>query len=131
MDKKEYNIKRSGKEKNRLKRILRDAGVSEQKKKLLEPVVDNVAWMKIQLDDARDAIRDGELVVEYDNGGGQKGIRENPYFKGYENLWRSYMAGMGKILDAIPGEVVVPEKAQPEKPKTVLELVRNKYEAGS
>lgn len=128
MNKKEYNIKRSGKEKNRLKRILRDAGVSEHKKKLLEPVVDNVAWMKIQLDDARDQIRDGELVVEYDNGGGQKGIRENPYFKGYENLWRSYMAGMAKIIDALPDGAAAVEVSQPEKPKTVLELVRNKYE---
>ena len=129
MDKKEYNIKRSGKEKNRLKRILRDSGVSDQKKKLLEPVIENVAWMKIQLDDSRDIIRDGSIVVEYDNGGGQKGIRENPYFKGYENLWRSYMAGMTKILDALPDDAVVVKTDEPEKPKTVLELVRSKYEA--
>lgn len=30
------------------------------------------------------------LIVEYDNGGGQAGIRENPYYPAYEKLLASY-----------------------------------------
>jgi hypothetical protein len=66
-------------------------------------------------------------VVAYDNGGGQKGIRENPLFKGYENLWRSYMAGMSKIIDCLPDEIATVESEVVNKPKTVLELVRNRH----
>ena len=30
------------------------------------------------------------LIVEYDNGGGQSGVRENPYYPAYEKLLASY-----------------------------------------
>lgn len=31
-----------------------------------------------------------ELIVPYDNGGGQSGVRENPFFPAYEKLLNSY-----------------------------------------
>jgi hypothetical protein len=94
--------------------------------KLLEPIVINTAWMKVKLDDAREAIKNSNIVISYDNGGGQKGIRENPLFKGYESLWRSYMAGMAKLLESLPQEQIE-QAAEIEKPVTMLELVRNKH----
>ena len=67
-------------------------------------------------------------LVEYDNGGGQKGIRENPVFKAYEALWKSYMLGMDKILAIIPEEQKEDLQAETEqiKPQTVLDFVREK-----
>lgn len=112
----------------RIMAILEDSGISEKRKKLLEPVVINTAWMRAKLDDARDAIKNSQIVISYDNGGGQKGIRENPLFKGYESLWKSYMTGMSKILDCLPNEVVETAEEYIEKPKTVLDLVRSKHE---
>ena len=35
-------------------------------------------------------IPEESLVVEYDNGGGQRGIRENPFYPAYEKLLMSY-----------------------------------------
>lgn len=125
MDKKEIEA-RARKEQNRIKRLLNDAGISENRKKMLEPIILNTAWMKAKLDDAREAIKNSNIVISYDNGGGQKGLRENPLFKGYESLWRSYMAGMGKILDSLPAEEVE-QVAEAEKPATMLELVRKKH----
>lgn len=117
---------RAEEEQNRIMELLNDVGISEKRQKLLEPIILNTAWMKAKLDDAREAIKNSNIVIAYDNGGGQKGIRENPLFKGYESLWRSYMAGMGKILDSLPQEQI--EKAvEVEKPATMLELVRNKH----
>lgn len=94
---------------------------------MLLPVVENVAWMKVKLEDAREEIAEGKLVVDYDNGGGQSGVRENPVFKAYEGLWKAYLAGLSKILEIFPTDIA--EKAVKEEvvePQNVLSLVRGK-----
>ena len=118
---------RAEEEQNRIMGILSEVGVSEKRMRLLEPVIVNTAWMKAKLDDAREAIKNSQIVISYDNGGGQKGIRENPLFKGYESLWKSYMAGMNRILDCLPEEEIEAEARIVEAPKTMLELMRNKH----
>ena len=117
---------RAEEEQNRIIELLNEVGISSKKMKLLEPIVLNTAWMKVKLDDAREAIKNSNIVISYDNGGGQKGIRENPLFKGYESLWRSYMAGMAKLLESLPQEQIE-QATEIEKPVTMLELVRNKH----
>lgn len=114
-------------EKQRLTSLLFDCGVSENRIKLLSTVIENTAWMKAKLDDAREQIKNTSVVIPYDNGGGQKGIRENPLFKGYESLWKSYMNGMCRLLDCVPKQVVEEEAEKIDTPRTVLELVRNKH----
>ena len=117
---------RAEEEQKRIAELLNEVGISDKKRKLLEPIIVNTAWMKAKLDDAREAIKNSNIVIAYDNGGNQKGIRINPLFTGYENLWRSYMAGMGKILDSLPQEVIE-QSVEAEKPATMLDLVRNKH----
>lgn len=113
---------RARKEKTKIKRLLKRSGVADDKIKMLDPVIDNTAWMKAKLEDAIDGIRNGFIVTEYDNGGGQKGIRENPLFKAYESLFKTYMAGMGKIIDAMPDKKAgaAPDEV---KPQTVLDAI--------
>lgn len=125
MEEKEVK-ERAEKEYKRLRDILKNADISERRMKALDPVIQNTAWMKVKLDDARAAIKTAQIAIAYDNGGGQRGIRENPLFKGYESLWKSYMLGMTKILDTLPAEVVIGQIETPERPQTVLELVRSK-----
>lgn len=120
------------KEKRRINKLLKSAGVSENRIKMLAPVIENTAWMKAKLEDAREQIRGSSIAIPYNNGGGQKGLRENPLFKGYENLWRCYIAGMGKIMDSLPEEYQEQEEKKEEKaaPATVLDFVRNKRGTG-
>lgn len=113
-------------ERQRLRALLFDCNISEKRRDALEPIIENAAWMRAKLDDAREAIKESNVCIPYDNGGGQKGIRENPLFKGYESLWKSYMAGMCKILEYMPPKVAKAEEKKDESPKTVLELVRSK-----
>ena len=123
----ELEIKaRADQEQQRILDLLKEVGISDKRMKLLGPIIQNTAWMKAKLDDAREAIKNSNIVISYDNGGGQKGIRENPLFKGYESLWRSYMAGMSKILESLPSEVIE-QSVEVERPATMLELVRNKH----
>jgi len=118
---------RAEEEQNRIIELLNEVGISSKKMKLLEPIVLNTAWMKVKLDDAREAIKNSNIVISYDNGGGQKGIRENPLFKGYESLWKAYMQGMSKIVECLPQEEIKQEAERVETTKSVLELVRGKH----
>ena len=113
-------------EKQRIYALLFSCDISDARMKALEPVIDNVAWMRGKLDETRAAIKNSGVAIQYDNGGGQKGIRENPLFKGYSSLWKSYMSGMDKILAALPPEIAKEETPQ-DKPATVLEMVRAKH----
>lgn len=117
------------KEIDNIKDSLNDLSVNPKRIKVLNPVIVNTAWMKVKLDDAREAVKNSNIAIRYDNGGGQKGLRENPLFKGYEALWKSYMSGMGKILDAIPAEHIEVKEQETEKAKTMLQLVRERKQA--
>ena len=114
-------------EKNRITRILNDAGISERRMQTLAPIIENVSWMRAKLDDSRQLIKNSNIVVPYDNGGGQRGIRENPAFKGYESLWKAYMQGMKRILDTLPPEQIQNATDDGIKPQTVLDQIRAKH----
>lgn len=111
----------------RIKAILEDAEVSEARVKHLEPIIEQTAWMRMKLEDAMETIADSQVVIPYDNGGGQTGIRINPLFDGYERLWKSYLAGMDRISAALPKEKAIELAEEAEKPKTMLELIREKH----
>ena len=110
----------------RLKELLTENNVSKARIKALDTVIQNTAFMKVKLDDAMDKIGNSSVAIPYDNGGGQTGIRENPLFKGYESLWKSYMSGMDRIIGCLPPEIAV-EAETAEKPKTILEIVQNRH----
>lgn len=118
-------------EKQRLTSLLFSCHIRQERIDALEAVIDNTAWMKAKLDEARDAIKNSSVAIPYDNGGGQKGIRENPLFKGYEALFKSYMSGISKILDTLPEDEGVSLVSEEDKPKTVLEFVRAKRGQGA
>ena len=110
--------------KRKIKRLLTASGVALEEIKMLEPVIENTVWMELKLERAREEIAEDSVAVPYDNGGGQRGIRENPLFTGYEKLWRSYMAGLNKIMEPIP------EDAAERSPKKKKEMPSNGLELG-
>ena len=113
-------------EQKKLRQLLFDCGAPGDRVVLMESVIENTAWMRVKLDEARQAIAESTVAIPYDNGGGQKGLRENPLFKGYSSLWKSYISGLDKLMAIIPpADARVPEN-MPEEPKTVLEIVRAK-----
>lgn len=115
------------KEIKRLKKLMSELGVSESKIQLLMPIIENTACMRIKLDEARALVNESNVVISYDNGGGQQGIRENPIFKGYEALWKSYMSGMNVIMSHLPAEVVKEEEQKSVEIKSMLDVIRDKH----
>lgn len=89
----------------RLLEVLEGVSIPDKKISALAAVIDNLAWMKVKLDDTRKEIESAPVAVHYDNGGGQTGIRENPLFKGYEKLFHSYMEGMRVYLAVLPDDM--------------------------
>jgi len=120
------NAKTVNKERKRLKGLLEQAGVPQSQQEALEPVIDNLAWQRVKLDETRNAIKESKVAIAYDNGGGQKGIRENPLYKGYVTLWRAYMVGFEKFTSYLPAEA---QEAEKSACITVLEQVRNMKKA--
>lgn len=96
----------------------------EERRKLLQPVIENVGWMKERLDAIRDEIGEDSAVIEYNNGGGQSGIRVNPLYKEYESMWTAYSKGISIILSESHAKKEEVKNAEP--PKTVLEILRAK-----
>jgi len=113
----------------RITDLLNECGVSERRIRMLEPVIENTAWMKAKLDESRQLVQQSAIVISYDNGGGQKGLRENPIFKGYEALFKSYMNGMDRILNALPSEEAKAAVVEELKPQSMLDVVRNRRKA--
>ena len=113
-------------EKNRIVRLMRAAGASEETIKLLQPVIQNTASLKAKLDDAQEEIQEAPLTIEWDNGGGQSGVKENPVFRMYESMWKAYMSGMKTILGYVP-ELGTESKKKEDKRTNVLQLVRDKH----
>ena len=60
-------------------------------------LAENVLWMEGKLANAREAIGKSSVAIPYDNGGGQRGIRKNPAFDGYNSLMTSYIKALAQL----------------------------------
>ena len=114
--------RRVTREKNRLIALLDRAEVPKQKRDVLAPVIDNISWQRVKLDEAREQMQDAAIVCHYDNGGGQSGERENPIFKAYINLFRAYMVGLEKFTSYLPKDLQDEETGEA---LSMLDLVKN------
>lgn len=83
---------------DRAQRMLRDlGGLDEATIDLVRPLVIEAAWTEQRLADARRLIGTSDIVVPYDNGGGQEGVRRNPAYDGYNALAKTYVAYLKQI----------------------------------
>lgn len=68
-------------------------------------LAENVLWMEAKLANAREVIGRSSVAIPYDNGGGQKGIRKNPAFDGYNSLMSSYTKALKQLCEMLGTEV--------------------------
>ena len=57
-------------------------------------LTDQLKLMAKKLVEESERMPEEPLIVNYDNGGGQSGVRENPYFPAYEKLLASYIKAL-------------------------------------
>ena len=73
------------------------ANVPEELRPHAEELARNVLAMEKQLTEARKTADDEPLIIEYDNGGGQSGVRKNPYWEAYAQLFRTFSSGLAQL----------------------------------
>ena len=67
-----------------------------------------VVMMSDKITETIETIKDSPLVIPYDNGGGQTGIRENPEYIAFEKLMASYTKSLRQLMEIV-------EKGSPSK----------------
>lgn len=76
------------------------AGVHVMHDEALE-LAESVVFMADKLKESRKAMAKEPLVIDYDNGGGQKGIRENPHYVAFEHLMTTYTKSLKQLTEII------------------------------
>lgn len=84
-----------------LQRITKDA-IPDEKRKVVLPMLHNIAFLKVKLDEARKELLYESIFTEYDNGGGQSGLREHPGFSAYNKLFTTFQRGIKQLCDLMP-----------------------------
>lgn len=60
-----------------------------------------VVTMSEKIKESIEVIKDEPLVIPYDNGGGQSGIRENPQYTAFEKLMASYTKALRQLIEIV------------------------------
>lgn len=88
-------------------------GVPDRIRPRAEELAENILMMERKLADTRRGIEGEQVVIPYDNGGGQTGIRENPAFKGYHALLASYRKTVDQFVSLTGGARPQQEQESP------------------
>lgn len=102
-----------------------------------EALACEVLFMEGRLAETRAKMGGTELVVAYDNGGGQTGIRKNPVYDAYNALLKSYISAIDALGRIAGVEVQAAPAAQPEPDDgkviaaSVLEEFRARHRKGA
>lgn len=79
------------------------AGVPEQLRPYAIELADNVIFQCRKLAETRKAMEGSkqQLIVAYDNGGGQRGVRKNPIYEAYNQLMGNYRKSLALLTDLL------------------------------
>lgn len=98
--------------------------VPSEVREIAQRRAEELEWLDRQLEKAKKCIGDEEVVIPYDNGGGQKGIRANPAFAEHKKLLDSWNTEAAALL------AMLPESKQEEQADKLADL-RSKFKVAS
>ena len=88
------------KEKQMLERIFKKIGKNKQR--IVEKLIDNVAFMSTTLDELKEDIKKNGVKEEYMNGKNQFGFKESVESKTYNTMLKNYMSAIKQLIDLLP-----------------------------
>lgn len=112
-EQKEEIEKRITKEKNRLKKLYKE--LPENQKKLTEKLLENAAFISVQLELMQEDIKKNGIKEFYMNGKGQFGYKESVASKTYNISIKNYMNIIKQLNDMLPPEKQINEDDEFEK----------------
>ncbi|PEP86075.1 hypothetical protein [Bacillus toyonensis] len=84
--------------------------LSNNKKKVVEKTIIDVAFKAIQLEDLHKVIQEEGVIEEYQNGNHQSGRKVSSHVQVYNSLDKSYQSQIKILLDALPKETMMQEQ---------------------
>lgn len=100
--------KRIRAEKARLRRMLREGGIDDERLKGVDRLVSAVAFLATTLRDLEDEINRDGCTSEYQNGENQWGTKQSPAVQSYSSLMQRFLASMKQLLDLLPDSASKP-----------------------
>lgn len=73
-------------------------------KKIVEELIENVAFMIYTLDQLQESITEVGTTTEYKNGENQYGTRVNPDIQTYNSMFKNYASAIKQLTDLMPKE---------------------------
>ena len=80
------------------------SSVPEDYRAHAQELAEQLDFMRERLEDTRKNLDGAPLVIAYNNGGGQKGVRKNPAFDAYNTLMKTYNATIASLRELVGGE---------------------------
>lgn len=105
--------KEINKEKNRLKKLYKD--LPENQKKLADKIIENAAFIAVQLRLMQEDIKENGIKEFYMNGKGQFGYKESVVSKTYNVSIKNYMNIIKQLNDMLPEEKQISEDDEFER----------------
>lgn len=100
--------KRIKRELTRLKKLFKE--IDENKKKLVESTMEDVAFLRVTMQDLREnIIRDG-TTTDYKNGENQYGTKQSPDAQLYLQMSQKHTQAMKVLLECMPKSKVTEQK---------------------
>lgn len=84
-------------EEQRLRILLKN--ISKNDMEQARELASNIIDMEDKLKETRSKIWTMDVVIPYNNGGGQTGLRENPAYKAYSSLLSSYLKAIKQLAE--------------------------------
>jgi len=89
-----------GREKRRLLKLFE--GIDENKKNFVKEQVTNLAWYTVSVKILQEQIDENGTMIEYNNGGGQSGLKENPDVKTMLGYQKNVNDITRQLTDLVP-----------------------------
>jgi len=100
------------KEQKRLEEILKNIDTS--KKKTVEKLIDDAAFMAVTLEETRQIIARDGVIETYQNGENQKGVKKSSAVEVYDKMLNTYSKVIKQLCDLIPERVIFEPDENPE-----------------
>lgn len=80
------------------------AELDEKRRDTVEKLIDNAAFMAVQLEDLREKILAEGVTSEYQNGENQFGTKKSPEVEVYNTMIKNYTTIIKTLCDMLPAE---------------------------
>lgn len=98
------------KEQKRLQELFKN--LDTNKKKGVEKLIEDAAFMAVTLEETRHIISRDGIVETYQNGANQTGVKKSSAVEVYDKMVNTYSRVVKQLIDLIPERVVIDKKEE-------------------